>query len=332
MFYTLLLVGIFLLILYRLIKFLIVDPWSIHRDLWNQGIPGEYIPIVGELLYRRRAILDDDPYSYTQKMSNKYGDYYHTSFGPRPCLNISDPSLIEGVLKTNARSYHKSALGKLIIGSMLGYENLIVTDDEKHNRHRRLIAPVFQHQNINSMISLMIERTSTFLAKWKTAITDNKDHLLTLDIHEEMTNLTLDIVTGCVFGTEIVGDQHVHKTIGKCITTAMKATEKRMLNMIAIVPLLNQLPLSSKQCIDQSRRDIKRIIRNIINQRKRGLTKSACKGFIIILVFKIHFSQILGPDLLDLLLAAHADDINKFTDEEVSDEAVTFGKYFVTLL
>jgi cytochrome P450 len=289
MFYILLLVGILLFLLYCLIKFWILDPWSIHRDLWNQGIPGEYIPIVGELLSRRRAILDDKPYTYTKTMSDKFGDYYHSSFGPRACLNISDPSLIEGVLKTNARSYHKSALARLLLGALLGYENILLAEDEKHNRHRRLVAPVFQHQNINSMISLMVERTSGFLTKWKTATTQDKDHSLTLDIHEEMTNLTLDIVTGCVFGTEIIEGQHVHETIGQNITITMQALGKRTLNMIGLIPLINKLPLPSKKRIDQSRRDIKHIIRNIINQRKKGLTKSACKGLIIISFFYFVF-------------------------------------------
>jgi cytochrome P450 len=240
-------------------------------------------------------------------------------------LNISDPSLIEGVLKTNSRAYHKSTFARAVIGVILGYENLLLTEDEKHNRHRRLIAPVFQHQNINSMISLIVERTSRFLTKWKTNIKD-KDHSLTLDIHEEMTNLTLDIVTGCVFGTEIIKDQYVHETIGQNITIALKECEKRLLNMIAIIPLLNQLPLPSKRRIDQSRRDIKHIIRNIINQRKKGLTKSACKGLNIIFFF-LFLLQILGPDLLDLILTANGDEnTGKFTDEEVSDEAITFGK------
>jgi cytochrome P450 len=204
-------------------------------------------------------------------------------------LNISDPSLIEGVLKTNARSYHKSALARLLLGALLGYENILLAEDEKHNRHRRLVAPVFQHQNINSMISLMVERTSGFLTKWKTATTQDKDHSLTLDIHEEMTNLTLDIVTGCVFGTEIIEGQHVHETIGQNITITMQALGKRTLNMIGLIPLINKLPLPSKKRIDQSRRDIKHIIRNIINQRKKGLTKSACKGLIIISFFYFVF-------------------------------------------
>ena len=67
-----------------------------------------------------------------------------------------------------------------------------------------------------------------------------------------MTNLTLDIVTGCVFGTKIINEQQVQKTIGQSLTIAMKELEKRMLNTIVFIPLLNQLPIPSKRIIDRS--------------------------------------------------------------------------------
>jgi hypothetical protein len=36
----------------------------------------------------------------------------------------------------------------------------------------------------------------------------------------------------------------------------------------------------------------------------------------------------IGPDLLDLILAARGDDkTSKFTDEEIFEESLTFGKY-----
>jgi hypothetical protein len=66
---------------------------------------------------------------------------------------------------------------------------------------------------------------------------------------------------------EIIKDQYIHETIGQSITIAVKEMEKRMLDMVVIIPILNQLPLPSKQRIDQSRRDIKHSIRNIIDQR-----------------------------------------------------------------
>jgi hypothetical protein len=35
----------------------------------------------------------------------------------------------------------------------------------------------------------------------------------------------------------------------------------------------------------------------------------------------------IGPDLLDLILTAHGDDkMSKFTDEEIYEEALTFGR------
>jgi hypothetical protein len=41
----------------------------------------------------------------------------------------------------------------------------------------------------------------------------------------------------------------------------------------------------------------------------------------------LFFSFYLGPDLLDLILAARGDDkMSKFTDEEIYEEALTFGK------
>ncbi|CAF3518311.1 unnamed protein product [Rotaria sp. Silwood1] len=305
---TLLIAGVVFFILYRLIRFWIFYPWYIQRDLRNQGIPGKYIPIVGDLFGYRRAYLADDPLSYAKEMAAKYGDYYYSSFGPLPCLNVSDPSLIEDVLKTNARAYHRATLGREILSALLGYENILLAEGENHARHQRLAAPVFQQQNINSMIPLMAERISSFLNKWTAAI-DDKKQPITYDIHEEITNLSLDIVTGCVFGTELINDQHVHEIIFQCVTIAMKELEKRMFNMIVILPIVNQLPILGKPRIDQAKEEIRHIVQQIIDQRKKGLTKSACKG----------------PDLLDLMLTSRGDEkTQKYTDEEVSDEAITF--------
>ena len=128
---TCLLGSILLFISYRIIKFWVLNPWSIHRDLWRQGIPGQYTPIVGELLRIHQTLLTEDPFSYTKKMVAKFGDYYHTSFGPFACLSTSDPSLIDGVLKTNCRAYHKSLVAQLLLGALLGNDNLLLTDETR---------------------------------------------------------------------------------------------------------------------------------------------------------------------------------------------------------
>ncbi|CAF1258048.1 unnamed protein product [Rotaria sp. Silwood1] len=81
--------------------------------------------------------------------------------------------------------------------------------------------------------------------------------------------------------------------------------------MIIMIPILNRLPIFGKRRIDTCRQLIKNIALQMINQRKHDLTRATCKR----------------SDLLDLLLTAHGENKEqKFTDDEVSDEAITFSK------
>lgn len=280
MWVILLSIVIFSYIFYRLLNYLILHSWRINRDFLSQGIPGYYIPIVGDVLMIRRGVLAEDPLGRNLELEKEYGSYFHSSLGPVPNLIISDPLLMQGVLKSNARCYHKSNLMGLILGTLLGYKNLLLAEDPIHGQHRRLIAPVFQNQNINSMISLMVQITTDLLDKWthdfRNAQTKGID--LTLDIHHEMTRLTLDIVTGCVFGSGLMKNDEFRDAIYQNVTTTLREVETRIHNMIAIIPFLNRLPLPSKRRIDQSKIDVRQIIERIINDRKKGLTKSACKG------------------------------------------------------
>ncbi|CAF3108881.1 unnamed protein product [Rotaria sp. Silwood2] len=313
MWFSIFTIVVFLYVIYRLLKFWIFDPWRIHKDLWAQGIPGRYIPIVGEAFRMRRAVLADDPISYNIEMTKKFGSYYHTSFGPLARLVISDPLLIQGVLKTNARAYHKSVLIQIILGELLGFENLLMTEDNIHAQHRRLIAPVFQHQNLNSMISFIVEITSNFLNKWSFTMNNanNKDNILNLDIHKEMTGLTLDIVTGCVFGSGLMKDEHIRETIYQGFTKSLEDIEERTFNMIGVIPIINRLPLASKRRIDKSKESIRHAVKHIIDERKKGFTKSACKG----------------PDLLDLLLSAHGNDKTMLAGHETTATLMTWTLY-----
>ncbi|CAF3786162.1 unnamed protein product [Rotaria sp. Silwood1] len=269
MWFVLLLVAFIIWILYRPFKFWIIDPWLIHRDLWAQGIPGRHIPIVGEILHIRKSILADNPLGHGANLAAQYGDYYHTSFGPVARLDTFDPELINGVLKTNARCYHKAYIMRLVLGVLLGTDNLLMAEDDVHAQHRRLIAPVFQHQNMNSMISLMVEITLNHMKIWSTAV-HHENESMRLNIHEEMARLTLDIVTSCVFGTEILSDEKMHETVHRIVSESLELMEKRLFNMIAIIPIINRLPLAGKRRIDRCIYEGKNLIRQIVDNLTAG--------------------------------------------------------------
>ncbi|CAF2094581.1 unnamed protein product [Rotaria magnacalcarata] len=167
------------------------------------------------------------------------------------------------------------------------------------------------------MISLMVEITLKLTRKWSSVATVAADQnkSLVFDVHEEIAKLTLDIVTSCVFGTEIMSDEKMHEIVYRTITESLELMEKRLFNIADIIPIINRLPLSSKRRIDKCISEGKQLIRQIVDNRKKGLTKSACNR----------------SDLLDLLIAASDEDkASKFTDEEVYEEALTFGEYIMS--
>lgn len=283
MWLTVALGGFLLFLAYHFVKFWILDPWLVYRGLRSQGIPGRYTPIVGDIFRMRRALLTDKHWSYTKDMTTEFGDYYQISFGPIVGLLVSDPLLIQDVLKTHVRSYHKSIFIRLMLRTIIGYNNLILAENDTHAHHRRLIAPAFHHQNLNSMTSLMVQTASRHLAKWARSARRNQNNVLTIDVHKEMALLTLNILAGCVFGMSIQNGKPIHETVSQNITAALNETEKRAFNLLGIIPLVNRLPLPSKLRIDSSMRDVRRIVQHIIDERKKGLSKSACKGLIQIL-------------------------------------------------
>ncbi|CAF3759843.1 unnamed protein product [Rotaria sp. Silwood1] len=158
---------------------------------------------------------------------------------------------------------------RLVLGVLLGTDNLLMAEDDVHAQHRRLIAPVFQHQNMNSMISLMVEITLNHMKIWSTAV-HHENESIRLNIHEEMARLTLDIVTSCVFGTEILSDEKMHETAHRIVSESLELMEKRLFNMIAIIPIINRLPLAGKRRIDRCIYEGKNLIRQIVDNRPRS--------------------------------------------------------------
>jgi len=127
-----------------------------------------------------------------------------------------------------------------------------------------------------------------------------------------------------------MNNEYLREIIYQGVTTMLKDVEERTFNMIGIIPIINRIPFAGKRRIDKSKQNVRYAVQHIIDERKKGLTKSACKGLLSFISSMIdlcvYFSS-LGPDLLDLLLSAHGNDkTSKFTNEELFQEALTFGK------
>lgn len=275
----------------------------IYDTLQSQGVRGEpFIPLIGQLFkilpYREHGRLLE----YHQNLAKTYGLTYLFCLGPYPRLAIQEPDYIADVLgRTSAQNYIKPADFAARLKSLIGTHNLLVSNGTEHERARKMLNPAFNFSNLQSMVSIMTYQTTKAI-----------DRLLQssskIDFVTEFSNLTLSIIASSAFGNGFETMTDAREIVARGFTEVLAAVGYRASRLIALIPILSQLPFWKKNVIDRGTRDINNFVDQIITDRRQGKSKSLCAG----------------DDLLDLLLSAVDAEGKSFTDQEIKDQVLTF--------
>ncbi len=206
---------------------------------------------------------------------------------------VSDPAGIKRVLLDNVANYPKWEMETLVLGAAFG-DGLLTSDGEKWRSHRRLMAPSFDHKSLMAYAPAMMAAAEAHLERF-----DRAGQGATVDIAEEMTKLTLQIISQTMFSgdsddfTDLVGD------------TLAKGQDELTFDLIDILPLIG--PWHMRRNLDRIRKVFGRLdasMLRIIERRTR--TEGA-----------------VPRDLLDRLVAARDGKSGvRLTDKEVRDEVV----------
>jgi len=113
--------------------------------------------------------------------------------GRQRILLLLDPALVGELLVTNAAVTTKGP-GVQLTRQMLG-NGLLTSEGKPHDRARKLIAPAFSPRRLAGYTESFAERTRARTNGWR----DGE----TLDIHDEMACLTLDIVGRTLLGIDL---------------------------------------------------------------------------------------------------------------------------------
>ena len=110
---------------------------------------------------------------------------------------VNNPADIKRVLVTNHRNYTKG-VGLDRVRILLG-NGIMTSEGEPWRRQRRMIQPFFHRRVIEQFGALVDRCVEERLARWQEAAARG----VTIDITDEMSELTLDIVVGSIFGTDV---------------------------------------------------------------------------------------------------------------------------------
>ncbi|HYB03236.1 MAG TPA: cytochrome P450 [Nitrososphaerales archaeon] len=127
------------------------------------------------------------------RVGRKYPEMAHLRSPLFDFYLASDPELIQEILVTHHKNFVKGDFlqrTKKVFG-----EGLLTSEGDFHHRQRRLVQPAFNHARIAGYADVMNYYTDRVLGEWK----DGE----ILDIHEEMTRLTMAIVAKCLFNEDV---------------------------------------------------------------------------------------------------------------------------------
>jgi cytochrome P450 len=231
----------------------------------------------------------DDRVGQLALLARTYGDVCRFRMGFFDIYLLSHPDYIKELLVTQHRTVRKSLvirLGRLLLGN-----GLLSSEGEFHRRQRRLMAPAFHKRSIERCCAVMAEKAEALSRTWQPGHT--------VDMHHEMTRITLGIIGETMFGSD-VGEK----------ATQVSRVLKDVFSLVTRVndPIrgvfLSILPLPSNIRFLRARHTLDRIVYGLIRERRAQAGDR--------------------DDLLSLLLNARdaEGDGSGMTDRQVRDEVL----------
>jgi cytochrome P450 len=228
---------------------------------------------------------------YTTKfflnLQEEYGKAASFYINGKLYIGLFDPKMVEEVYITKQQDFIKG-LGFKRMRKFLG-EGLLTSEDPIHKRHRRMMQPPFHKAKIDSYLKEMYDETMRHIETWS-----NESEI---ELGPQMMRLTLQIVSQTLFGTDATKyskeiSQNLDIVVDRIMTTLLPSLEA--LDNAAL-PWFKEFKKSSHTLMD--------ITDRIIEERRENPQES--------------------EDLLGLLIELVDEDGEKFTNEELRDEALT---------
>jgi len=171
----------------------------------------------------------------------------------RPYIALFDLEAIEQVLVTQHAAFEKDRFTNDLT-RVLG-DGLLTSDGDVWRRHRKLMAPSFQRNEIAAYGAVMSERARAFVERQPLGVE--------FDVHSAMMNLTLDILVRALFGTEVKHAPDVERLLEPVMRDYLPpAVAWRLL-------LPEWVPLGSRRRLARARRELDAILLELIAERRR---------------------------------------------------------------
>jgi cytochrome P450 len=204
-----------------------------------------------------------------------------------PTYVLNHPDLVWDVLVSDHRAFRKGPTidaARRVLG-----DGLLTTEGDDHRRDRRLIQPMFQPSRLRAYLPAIERLADRAIDGWR----DGQE----LDVHAEMSRLTLAIVVESLFGADLPAGDAV--AVSDALTEVLGQYPRVFSPFLAVT---ERLPLPANRRFDRATAVFDAAVYRLIERRRADGAS--------------------GDDLLSTLLRAHDED-GSMTAERVRDQAIT---------
>ncbi len=244
------------------------------------------LPLIGSLPEYSR-----DRLNLLLRIVQQCGDVGSFHFGPFRIVFFNTPENVHRVFVERANDFDKGDAIHNTFRPIIG-NGIFTSEGEFHRRQRKIMAPSFQPRRIAGYADTMAYYSELIQKSWREAET--------LDVSQEMTNLTMSIIGKVLFDADVFTETD---ELGEAMTTVLSHTS-HTLSQLFPVPLNwpTQRNRKTRCAITLLRTRIQKLI-----EERRADTHER-------------------NDFLSVLLASKDEDGNSMSDEQLIDESLTlFG-------
>jgi cytochrome P450 len=229
---------------------------------------------------------------FITQVAREYGDVARYRMAHMSWYQVNHPDGVARILQENWRNYGKGALTLGVLRPVAG-NGLLLSEGESWLRQRRLMQPTFNHRHVASFGEMMVEATGEMLDRWQQNAAGRP-----IDILQEMSHLTLDIVSQALFNTR-VGD--AARAVGQAVTTLVEDIGYRF-----------EVPFYPPSAVPTPRNLRRRAALAALDRTVYGIIQARRRG------------ETAGGDLLGLLMGVRDQETGAaMSDKQLRDEVIT---------
>jgi cytochrome P450 len=249
------------------------------------GLP----PGPGGSAWRNFARYMRDPLGTMDGYARDHGGVAYVRFpGGHSFYFVSDAALVRRALVEDNAAFVK---GRALQAArrLLG-DGLLTSEGADHLRRRRMIQPIFRHDQIARYGDVMIAAAEDVAAGWTPGAT--------VDLNREMTRIALRVVGRTIFDADVESEA---PEIAAVLDAGMRVFHRFLLPG---AELLWRLPLPATRGFNAAKRDIDAFLERLVRE---------------------HSAALGGADLVSVLAALEdgGSGGRRLTDAEIRDEAIT---------